>query len=175
MSLADAGELVGSLDEVRRVLRNPLVTIGHLARFLPVQSQFEIRPEAGGADPLVGLYAYMRHHRMPASLALLLVHPATRSDADVVDAVLRVVGDFAATPHGLCFLAAHPDATSLVLRALMRPPSSAPAPANAVGNTPTKPLVAQACPKNQLCNQKLKFKHSWSCSVCAFSKLQFVL
>ena len=122
-------QLLCSLNDIRRVYRNPQLTIGHLARFLPVQSQFEIAACVNAsADPPTGLYAFMKHHRFLNVLVVLLTHPLTNGDPVIVDMVLQLMEDLGNTHHGLCFLAAHPEVTSLMLRALMHSNHPATAP-----------------------------------------------
>ena len=110
-------QLLCSLNQVRKVYLNPLVTVGHLVRFLPVYRQYEISDL--GSDPLQGLYCYARHHRFLSVLLLLSTHPLTGSDHVIMDMVLHFLEDLGKTQHGLCFLSSEPDVSTLILRALM--------------------------------------------------------
>ena len=112
--------LLDSFNRVRQVYLNPLLTIGHFVRFLPVHRQYEI--SSTGTEPLHGLYVFLRHHRFLNVVLLLLTHPSTSTDALLMDAVLRFLEDLSRTQHGLCFLSSQPDVVTLILRALMHQP-----------------------------------------------------
>lgn len=113
-------QLLRCLKELRQVYLNPLLTMGHLVRFLPVRRQFEISaPPAALADALQGIYNFMRHQRFLQVLLLLASHPLTSSNPAVMDVVLQFLEDFDRTQHGLCFLSSEPEVTILIVRALM--------------------------------------------------------
>lgn len=114
-----SAEILARLSEIRQVYLNPRLSIGHFERFLPVHRQFEIAVSGSGSDPLLSVYSFMRHHRFLHVLLLLLTHPSTASNPAILDRVLSFLEEFRRTQHGLCFMAAQPDVTSLILRVLL--------------------------------------------------------